>query len=242
MKIKKKILLIIPAFNEEKNILNVVNKINNYNNDNNTNYDIIVINDGSKDNTENILCDNNINHIKLVSNLGIGGAVQTGYKYALDNKYDIAIQFDGDGQHDVNYIKDIIKSIIDDNINMVIGSRFIDKTSSKFKSSKARRVGINLISFFIKLVTKKKIYDTTSGFRAVDKNLIELFANNYPVEYPEPVSTTEILKMGYEVKEVAVSMNERENGVSSIKAWKNVYYMINVILYILVIGTRRYKK
>ena len=242
MKIKKKILLIIPAFNEEKNILNVVNKINNYNNDNNTNYDIIVINDGSKDNTENILCENNIKHIKLVSNLGIGGAVQTGYKYALDNKYDIAIQFDGDGQHDVNYIKDIIKPIIDDNINMVIGSRFIDKTSSKFKSSKARRVGINLISFFIKLVTKKKIYDTTSGFRAVDKNLIELFANNYPVEYPEPVSTTEVLKMGYDVKEVAVSMNERENGVSSIKAWKNVYYMINVILYILVIGTRRYKK
>lgn len=241
-KIKEKVLFVIPAYNEENNILNVVNKINSYNNDNNTNYDIIVINDGSKDNTEKILCDNNINHIKLVNNLGIGGAVQTGYKYALDNKYDIAIQFDGDGQHDVNYIKDIIKPIIDDNINMVIGSRFIDKTASKFKSSKARRVGINLISFFIKLVTRKKIYDTTSGFRAVDKNLIELFANNYPVEYPESVSTTEVLKMGYEVKEVAVSMNERENGVSSIKAWKNVYYMINVILYILVIGTRRYKK
>jgi glycosyltransferase involved in cell wall biosynthesis len=242
MKIKKKILLIIPAYNEEDNILKVVHKIYHYNKENDTNYDIIVINDGSKDDTEKILCENNIKHIKLVSNLGIGGAVQTGYKYALDNKYDIAIQFDGDGQHDVNYIKDIIKPIIDDNINMVIGSRFIDKTASKFKSSKARRVGINLISFFIKLVTRKKIYDTTSGFRAVDKNLIELFANNYPVEYPEPVSTTEILKIGYEVKEVAVSMNERENGVSSIKAWKNVYYMINVILYILVIGTRRYKK
>ena len=98
---------------------------------------------------------------------------------------------------------------------MVIGSRFIDNTSSDFKSSKARRLGINLISFFIKLVTKKKIYDTTSGFRAIDRDLIRKFANDYPVEYPEPVSTTEILKTGYKVEEVAVSMNERENGTSS---------------------------
>ena len=99
-----------------------------------------------------------------------------------------------------------------------------------------------MISFFIKLVTSKKIYDTTSGFRAVDKELIKKFSNSYPVEYPEPVSTTEILKKGYKVEEVAVSMNERETGISSIRMWKNCYYMINVILYILVIGIRRYKK
>ena len=119
---------------------------------------------------------------------------------------------------------------------MVIGSRFIDKRSSEFKTSRARRIGIKLISFFIKIITKKKIYDTTSGFRAVDKKLIERFASNYPVEYPEPVSTTEVLRLGYRVEEVPVSMNERENGVSSIKAWKNVYYMINVILSIVIIG------
>lgn len=238
----KKILLIIPAYNEENNILKVIHNIYRYNEEYGTNYDAIVVNDGSKDNTENILCCNNINHIKLINNLGIGGAVQTGYKYALENNYDIAVQFDGDGQHDVKYIEDIIKPINDDKFNMVIGSRFINKNSSNFKSSKARRIGIKTISFFIKIVTNKKIYDTTSGFRAVDRSLIELFAHNYPVEYPEPVSTTEILKMGYNVKEIAVSMNERENGVSSIKAWKNIYYMINVILYILVIGTRRYKK
>ncbi len=239
---KQKVLLIIPAYNEEESILNVVNKIYNYNKENNTKYDIVVINDGSKDNTEKILCENNINHIKLINNLGIGGAVQTGYKYALENDYDIAVQFDGDGQHDIRYVRDVIKPITDNDANMVIGSRFIDKSTSKFKSSKARQMGIKMISFFIKLVTSKKIYDTTSGFRAVDKELIKKFSNSYPVEYPEPVSTTEILKMEYKVKEVAVSMNERENGISSIRMWKNCYYMINVILYILVIGIRRYKK
>lgn len=239
---KQKVLLIIPAYNEEESILNVVNKIYNYNKENNTKYDIVVINDGSKDNTEKILCENNINHIKLINNLGIGGAVQTGYKYALENDYDIAVQFDGDGQHDIMYVRDVIKPITDNDANMVIGSRFIDKSTSKFKSSKARQMGIKMISFFIKLVTSKKIYDTTSGFRAVDKELIKKFSNSYPVEYPEPVSTTEILKMEYKVKEVAVSMNERENGISSIRMWKNCYYMINVILYILVIGIRRYKK
>ena len=239
---KQKVLLIIPAYNEEESILNVVNKIYNYNKENNTKYDIVVINDGSKDNTEKILCENNINHIKLINNLGIGGAVQTGYKYALENDYDRAVQFDGDGQHDIRYVRDVIKPITDNDANMVIGSRFIDKSTSKFKSSKARQMGIKMISFFIKLVTSKKIYDTTSGFRAVDKELIKKFSNSYPVEYPEPVSTTEILKMEYKVKEVAVSMNERENGISSIRMWKNCYYMINVILYILVIGIRRYKK
>ena len=239
---KQKVLLIIPAYNEEESILNVVNKIYNYNKENNTKYDIVVINDGSKDNTEKILCENNINHIKLINNLGIGGAVQTGYKYALENDYDIAVQFDGDGQHDIRYVRDVIKPITDNDANMVIGSRFIDKSTSKFKSSKARQMGIKMISFFIKLVTSKKIYDTTSGFRAVDKELIKKFSNSYPVEYPEPVSTTEILKKGYKVEEVAVSMNERETGISSIRMWKNCYYMINVILYILVIGIRRYKK
>lgn len=241
-KINKRILLIIPAYNEEDNILKVVHKIYHYNKENDTNYDIIVINDGSKDDTEKILCENNIKHINLINNLGIGGAVQTGYKYALENNYDIAVQFDGDGQHDINYVKNIIKPIMNNNANMVIGSRFIDKNTSKFKSSKARQIGIKIISFFIKIVTSKKIYDTTSGFRAVDKELIKRFSNNYPLEYPEPVSTTEVLKFGYRVEEVAVSMNERENGISSIRMWKNCYYMINVILYILVIGIRRYKK
>ncbi len=231
----KKILLIIPAYNEEKNILNTYKKIIEYNKINKTDYDVIVINDGSNDKTEEVCIKNNIPHISLICNLGIGGAVQTGYRYAYNNGYDIAVQFDGDGQHDIEYVKDVIAPIVIGQADMVIGSRFVDNTSSDFKSSKFRRIGIKLISFFIRLTTKRKIYDTTSGFRAVNKKLIEKFANKYPVEYPEPVSTTEILKYNYKVLEIAVSMNEREHGVSSIKTWKNIYYMINVILLIILV-------
>lgn len=238
---KSKILLIIPAYNEQDNILNTYKKIKEYNKKNKTNYDVIVINDGSKDKTEEILINNKIPHITLIHNLGIGGAVQTGYKYAYENGYDIAVQFDGDGQHDVSYVKDITSPVINENTDFTIGSRYIDSTTSEFKSTFARQVGIKLISFLIKLVTGKKVLDTTSGFRACNKKIIKEFANGYPTEYPEPITTTELLKKGYKLEEVAVSMNEREAGQSSIKAWKNIYYMINVYLSIIMVAIRRYK-
>ena len=119
-------LIIIPAYNEEKSILNTVNSIIKYNKKNKEKFDFVVINDGSKDKTEEIVVNNNLNHIKLINNLGIGGAIQTGYKYAFNHDYDIAVQFDGDGQHDINYVKDIIEPIKKGEANMVIGSRFID--------------------------------------------------------------------------------------------------------------------
>ena len=214
----KKILLIIPAFNEEKSILKTCQQIWEFNKQNETNYDIIVINDGSEDGTQQICEQNNIPHLNLCINSGIGNAVQTGYKYAKLHHYDIAIQFDGDGQHDVSCVKDIVKPIIDDAADMVIGSRFIDANSSEFKSSGARRAGIKIISFFIKLCTGTKIYDVTSGFRAVNKKLISQFSESYPSEYPEPVSETQIIKQKFHVKEIPVSMNERKEGVSSIRA------------------------
>ena len=223
-------------------ILSNYNRILEYNKRFKVNYDVIVINDGSNDKTEDICIENGIPYISLIHNLGIGGAVQTGYKYALEHGYDIAVQFDGDGQHDVKYVKNIIEPIVKEQVDMVIGSRFIDRSSSKFKSSMVRRIGINIISIFIKLITGKKIYDTTSGFRAINCNLIKEFAVDYPVEYPEPVSLVKIMKKGYLIREVAVSMNERERGVSSIKAWKSVYYMVNVILSILIIGIGGQKK
>ena len=238
---KSKVILIIPAYNEEENILNTYNTIKKINKKNKENYDVIVINDGSRDNTEKILIENKIPHIKLIHNLGIGGAVQTGYKYAAENEYDIAVQFDGDGQHDVNYVKSIIEPIQKGKADFSIGSRYIDKTTSEFKSTKARQLGIKIISRAIKLVTGKKVFDTTSGFRACNKKIIKYFANDYPLEYPEPITTTELLKKGYNLKEVAVSMNERQGGVSSIKAWKNIYYMVNVCLSIIMVGIRRYK-
>ena len=238
---KPKVILVIPAYNEEENILKTYKSVMDYNNKNKTDYDVIVINDGSKDKTSSICHENNIPVIDLIHNLGIGGAVQTGYKYAYENDYDIAVQFDGDGQHDVRYVKNIIEPIINKESDMVIGSRFV-KNIDTFKSTFSRRIGINIISFFIKLVTRKKIYDTTSGFRAVNKKIIKDFASSYPVEYPEPLTTTEIIRKGYKISEVSVEMKEREGGVSSIRAWKSAYYMITVVVSIIIIGMRRYKK
>lgn len=234
------VLIIIPAYNEEQNILKTYKTIIDYNNMNKTNFDVIVINDGSTDSTEDILTKNNIPHISLIHNLGIGGAVQTGYKYANINNYDIAIQYDADGQHDITYIDKIIKPIIDNQADMVIGSRFIKKNKDNFNSTFTRRIGIKIISFFIKLKTGKKIYDTTSGFRAINKKIINEFSNYYPFEYPEPISSVWLLKNKCNVSEVQVKMKEREFGKSSIHSWKNIYYMINVILSI-ILTHRRFK-
>ncbi|MDD3453391.1 MAG: glycosyltransferase family 2 protein [Bacilli bacterium] len=235
-----KILLIIPAYNEEENILKTYKTITNYCKREKVKYDVIVINDGSTDDTKEICENNKIPTINLINNLGIGGAVQTGYKYAFQNNYDIAIQFDGDGQHDVRYVEKIIAPILKKESDLVIGSRFIDKNTDGFKSTLSRRIGIKLISWLINIVCKKRIFDTTSGFRACNKKIIEEFANSYPVEYPEPITTVEVIKKGYNVKEVTVKMAERIGGESSIKAWKSVYYMINVFLSIIIVGTRRY--
>ena len=233
-----KVLLIIPAYNEEENILNTCNKIKEFSDE----LDFVVINDGSKDNTLKILQENNLNHISLINNLGIGGAVQTGYKYAYEHGYDIAIQFDGDGQHDVNYVADICKPIINGQANMVIGTRYLDKSSSEFQSTFMRRFGSNIISFFLKVCTKKKITDPTSGFRAVDKSIIEEFAKEYPTEYPEPESTVCMLCKNYKVLEIPVSMNERQGGTSSIRLWKSADYMIKVCLAIILDSMKKEKK
>ena len=227
---KFKTLLIIPAYNEEDNIEATIKKID-------EKYDYIIINDGSTDNTEQICKENGYNYISLIKNLGIGGAVQTGYKYALNNNYDIAIQFDADGQHDIEYVEDLIKPIKDGKAHFVVGSRFVGN-SSKFKSTQMRRLGIKLISKTIKRLSNITIKDVTSGFRAANKEIIKRFADNYPNEYPEPISNFELIKDGYIVSEVAVKMHERKGGKSSIRSWKNVYYMFNVILSILILNMR----
>lgn len=232
---KNKILLIIPAYNEEQNILKTCKSIIKYN----KNFDYVVINDGSKDNTEEILKKNNLNHISLVENLGIGGAVQTGYKYAYDNNYDIAVQFDGDGQHDINYVLKICELILTEKADMVIGTRYLDKKESTFQSTFMRRLGSKFLSFLIKICTKCKVTDPTSGFRAVNKKIIKFFAENYPSDYPEPESIVKVTKMGYIVKEIPVSMNEREGGVSSINIFQSVYYMMKVSLAIIIDSLER---
>lgn len=234
---KSKILLIVPAYNEEASIEKTINTISS------TQYDYIIINDGSTDSTRNILEQNHFNHINLITNLGIGGAVQTGYKYAYENNYDIAIQYDADGQHNIEYVKDLIEPIQKQQADLVIGSSFVDKSIKNQRSSKIRRLGIRFLSNFIKLFSGKRIYDPTSGFRAANSTIIAEFANQYSQEYPEPISNYELLRsQKYKVKEVPVKMNKREAGKTSINTIKTIYAAINVCLSIIIssIGRRPY--
>lgn len=225
------ILLIIPAFNEVKNLPKLLNNINSTKFIENIKVDILIVNDFSTDNTGLLLETlDNIKFINLPCNLGIGGAVQTGYKYAKKYNYDYAIQIDGDGQHNPKFINDLLIEIKKGK-NFVIGSRFIENKG--FQSSKVRRMGINFFEYFIKILTGRKITDATSGFRIADKSVISLFANKYPYDFPEPETIIELLTLGLEISEIPVEMNEREHGVSSINISKSIYYMIKVTLAII---------
>ncbi|OMD03100.1 glycosyltransferase family 2 protein [Paenibacillus odorifer] len=217
-----KVLGIIPCFNEEENI-----------------EALIIINDYSTDLTSVICEKNNANVINLPCNLGIGGAVQTGYIYAKKNNYDIAIQIDGDGQHNPAYIKNLIEPIVKDGFDFVIGSRFIEKEG--FQSSITRRIGIVYFSGLLKLLAKRNVSDPTSGFRACNKKVIDFFANNYPTDYPEPESIMALSRNGYRIAEIPVQMRERSGGTSSIKSLKSIYYMIKVTLAIIIDFTRKHQ-
>lgn len=221
-------LIIIPAYNESENIKDTVENIKT----NAPDFDYVVINDCSTDNTLDILKSHNYNYVSLPINLGIGGAVQTGYKYAKEFDYDVAVQVDGDGQHDpvfLNYMADYLQ---EHELDMVIGSRFIDKEG--FQSSFMRRVGINYFTGLIRLLTGKKITDPTSGLRMAGKKVINLFADNYPVDYPEPETAVTAINNGMKIEEIPVIMKERQGGVSSITLKKSVYYMVKVTLAIVI--------
>lgn len=217
-----KTLLIIPAYNESANIADLVNEIStNY-----SQYDYVVINDCSTDQTPNILSAAKANYISLPVNLGIGGGVQTGYRYALEHGYEIAVQIDGDGQHDPKYIKDVIAPIESGCADAVIGSRFIEKEG--FQSSVSRRLGINLLSTLIRVLCGVHVRDVTSGMRAVNQKMIAEYAKNYAQDYPEPEALLTAGIMKARVMEVPVQMRERQGGTSSINAFRSVYYMIKV--------------
>ena len=228
-----KTLIVVPAYNEGEVIKKVVEDIEK----NNPNCDIIVINDGSKDNTLKQAKETNAIVLDLPNNLGIGGAVQTGFLYAYKNDYDIVIQIDGDGQHDASYVSQMIDYIVKEDYNMVIGSRFVEKT--KYKQTFFRMLGINITSGIIKGITGKKIYDTTSGFRAIDRNIIEYFVKNYPYDYPEPDTNMQMILKGMKIKEIPVEMHQRTTGKSSISPLKSVIYMLKVSLSLVLAGIRK---
>lgn len=223
-----KVLVIIPAYNEAENIVKTVETLKK----DAPFVDYVIINDCSKDNTLEVCKENNFSYITLPINLGIGGGMQTGYRFAVEKGYDIAIQFDGDGQHNAAYIKDLIKPIEAGEADMVIGSRFIDKEG--FQTSSMRRAGIGVLGFVLKLCGKVKITDATSGFRAVTKDVAKFFSVNYAQDYPEPESIIAAKLSGFRIKEVPVVMNEREAGESSINKLRSIYYMIKVTLAIII--------
>lgn len=223
-----KVLIIIPAYNEAENIEKLIDNIKELC----PFADYLVVNDCSKDDTEEILHRIGVNYMCNPVNLGIGGTVQGGYVYALKNGYDIAIQVDGDGQHDISYLKDMIEPIEKGEADIVIGSRFIEKQG--FQSSAGRRFGINFLSSLIKLCTGIQIKDVTSGFRAVNRKFIKIYADDYPQDYPEPEAIVAGVMHGGVIKEIPVMMKERAGGKSSINIWKSVYYMIKVSLAIII--------
>ena len=224
-------LIIIPAYNERENIKQVIKSLDDTEIEG-IELDYLIINDCSTDDTKAILENQHAHYLDLPINLGIGGAVQAGYIYALANNYDIAIQMDGDGQHRADYLKYLIEPIAADEADVVIGSRFITKEG--FQSSSMRRLGINFLSALIKAVTGIRLKDATSGFRAVNRSFIYLFANEYAQDYPEPEAIVTCAKYNARIMEVPVIMNERMGGNSSIRGMKSVYYMIKVSIAILI--------
>lgn len=227
-----KILVIIPAYNEAGNLPGLFEELK----ASEENFDVLVINDCSNDDTEKVCRKNNVKVISLPANLGIGGAVQTGYKYALRHGYDIAVQVDGDGQHDPRYIKLLVQKI-KEGCDLCIGSRFIG--NGGFRSSKARRMGIRYFSWLIEFLTGKHVTDPTSGFRACSRKAIRLFADDYPKDYPEPETIMTVLRNNLRICEVPVTMRPRANGNSSISCIKAIYYMIKVTLAIIITAISR---
>ena len=221
-------LVIIPAYNEEKSLERTIKDIK----ENAPEFDYIIVNDCSTDETLELCREKRFSYLNLPVNLGIGGAVQTGYRYAYYHGYDIAVQFDGDGQHDASFLNWMAEVLNKTGADMVIGSRFIDKKG--FQSSVLRRMGIKYFSILIKILTGKIITDPTSGMRMINRKLLKKFTEEYPKDYPEPESVVTALSEKYKVTEIPVIMNEREAGVSSISLRSGVYYMIKVSFAIIV--------
>jgi glycosyltransferase involved in cell wall biosynthesis len=227
-------IAIVPALNEEVTVGRVIDEIRAFDGS----FDIVVVDDGSLDRTAGVAADRGAHVLRLPFNLGIGGAVQTGFRFAFEQGFDIAVQIDGDGQHDPQQLPKILQPVLDGEADICVGSRFTGEGA--YRSSFARRVGIRIFARIVSLVVRQKVTDTTSGFRAVNRKGIALFAADYPHDYPEVEATVMSVKHKLRLMEVPVEMRERGGGTSSITALRSVYYMTKVLLAIFVGLFRRY--
>jgi glycosyltransferase involved in cell wall biosynthesis len=227
-------IAIVPALNEEETVGRVIDEIRAFD----PGFDIVVVDDGSTDRTAGIAVDRGAHVLRLPFNLGIGGAVQTGYRFAFERGYDIAVQVDGDGQHDPSQLPAILEPVLADEADLCVGSRFTH--GQGYQSSFVRRLGIRLFAGVVSAIVGQKVTDTTSGFRAVNRKGIALFAADYPHDYPEVEATVMCVKHKLRLREAPVQMRERGGGVSSITAVRSIYYMTKVLLAIFVGLFRRY--
>lgn len=234
-----KVLLIIPAFNEEANLRSVLGELR----ENYSQYDIVVVDDASTDRTSQVARSYNVPALRLAANLGIGGAVQTGFKYAVDNHYDIVVQLDGDGQHDPAWIEALLKPIASGEMDCVIGSRYmLEDFDRGYKTPFLRRVGMIFSTAVLYLATGKKVTDTTSGFRALNFRSFEFFAREYPVDHPEAEALLMLDQARFRFREIPVKMRGRASGRSLFTLLKSVQYPIRVLvgfLGILLRGPRK---
>lgn len=231
-----RVLIIIPAYNEAESIGGLLARLREHAGG----FDVAVVDDGSTDGTVEIVRSfPGVSLLKLPFNLGIGGAMQTGFKHALRNRYDIAVQCDGDGQHPVDRIADLVRRVEDGSADVIIGSRYV--ADSDYTPSFSRRLGKSMLSRWVNLFIGGGITDTTSGFRAMNRRALEVFARTYPEDYPEPEALVILYRCGLRAAEVPVSMRPRQGGATSIKAHRALYYMIKVGMAIFVDLFRRFE-
>jgi len=230
-----KTLAIVPAYNEAHNIIFVINDLYEHHPE----IDILIVNDCSLDKTGSLAeSTKKASVVNVPINLGIGGGVQTGFLYAVRNGYDIALQFDGDGQHLASEIDKIINPVINEEADVVVGSRFCESNDG-FRSTFLRRVGIRFFELLNSILIKQRITDNTSGFRAYNKEAFTFLADNYPRDYPEPEAIVLLGKNGFSIKEVFTYMQERQGGKSSIYGLRSAFYMIKVVFGVLMTFSRK---
>lgn len=233
-----RVMIVVPCYNEQEAIADVVADINRVKTQNGLNLDILVVNDCSTDNTLAILKTLDCLYLDLPVNLGIGGGMQSGYKFAFRNGYDVAVQMDGDGQHPADELLKILQPIFENRADVVIGSRFLTKDRAGFQSSAMRRIGINYFRRLNQLLIGQTIHDSTSGFRAFNRQTLAVVSKYYPDEYPEPEAVVQFGLSRLRMLEVPVRMRERQGGVSSINTSRAMYYMLKVTLGILFVYVR----
>jgi hypothetical protein len=220
---------IVPALNEESTVTLVIDELRAFD----PGLDIVVVDDGSGDRTAEVAAAKGARVLRLPFNLGIGGAVQTGFRFAFENDYDLAVRVDGDGQHDPAQLGRILEPVLAGDADIAVGSRFTSGEGG-YRSSRPRRLGIRVLAWTVSRIVGQRVTDTTSGFQALNRRGIELFAHDYPHDYPEVEATVMVFRHRLRLCEVPVTMRERGGGSSSITAIRSVYYMAKVLLAIFV--------